>query len=339
MIATGLTWKITNSILKFIRCDFSFLAVDDRGVISLPFLMMFITLMGFVGIGFDVARFETVRSETQLHLDNALLAATTLRIQVKSEDEIGEIVSDYFEKARLGDLLVEVNYVENLENSRHVMVSAKRDVSTIFMRIFGVKTLELYVKSAATEVVPNIEISLALDVGDSMDPQSFEAMKEASKSFVSEMLVANSDRFPNRVSISLIPYHMQVNAGKELFELINSDAKKHDHSYCIQWSEQDFQHIDFSAPDMEHMMHYAQWNQSDRYGWLPVSARSHGILDVPSCRTEKEMAVTPFSKDKEALHNQISDLEQYEGTSIGVAMKWASALLNPAHQKSIAGLT
>ena len=335
----GPLWKVTNSIFKFMRCYYSFVAADDRGVVSLPFLMMFITLMGFVGIGFDVARYESERSETQLHLDNALLAATTLRLEVKGEDEIEEMVSDYFGKAGLNGVKVVVNNAENIDNSRYVKVSANREISTIFMRIFGIKKLELNVKSAATEAVPNIEISLALDVGDSMDPQSFEAMKEASKSFISEMLAANSDRFPNRVSISLIPYHMQVNAGEELFHLINSDAKKHDHSYCIQWNERNFQSIGFSTPDMEHLMHYAQWNQSDRYGWLPISARSLGILDVPSCRTEEEMVVTPFSKDEEALHKQISALERYEGTSIGVAMKWASALLNPKYQNIVEGLT
>ena len=140
---------------------------DERGAFSIFMVGIFTTLILVAGAAIDYVRFEAVRSSIQYNLDRAVLAAASMRQTQDPET----VVLDYMSKV---ETLSSFNVVIDQANTsvtvtgRRVAASATANLSTYFLRIAGINTLDVNATSQASEIIPNIEISLVLDVSGSM---------------------------------------------------------------------------------------------------------------------------------------------------------------------------
>ena len=134
-------------------------------------------------------------------MDRAVLAAAALDQEKPAQD----VVQNYFETAGLGNYRLRVTVDEGI-NARRVTASAEMEMNTMFMRLFGQRVLSSPAAGAAEERIPNIEVSLVLDISGSMEGTRMTNLQPAARDFVTSMLASNTNDIGQQfVSISVIP--------------------------------------------------------------------------------------------------------------------------------------
>jgi len=288
---------------------------DGSFIIFSLFIFMVMIMIG--GIAIDVMRFENLRTTMQNTVDRAVLAAADLDQTMDPE----EVVADYLDKAGMGDLPYTVNVVENTVGDtvvgRRVAISSEVAMKTYFMSMMGTPTISVPATTAATEAINEIEVSLVLDVSGSMGwNNKLRNMQDAATDFVDEIMTNSLD---GGVSMSVVPYSTQVNAGATLAGQFNLTGE-HGYSHCVDFSATDFATVGLSNTiPLQRTAHFDPWTSYTR--------------DDPQnfvCRTEADFEITPWSTSSTALKNQIDGLTASGNTSIDIAAKWGTALLDPS---------
>lgn len=285
-------------------------ADDENGTVTI-FACFMIAIMVLVGgIGVDMMRHEMERTQMQATADRAVLAAADLDQTLDPET----VVRDYFAKSGMPDYISSVTVDEGL-NYRTVTVDATNTISTQFMDLMGVPTLNVPAFAQAEEKVNKVEISLVLDISGSMGRNSrIQNLRPAAKEFVNTVL---KDESEDLISVSIVPYSAHVNAGPDIMNHMNVNTD-HSYSHCIEFDDE---HFDTTGIDWnnsyDQMQHFARWNPG------------RNDLDETVCPRFSYERITPLSQDKTALNNQIDNLQPRANTSIFLGMKWASILLDP----------
>lgn len=281
---------------------------DGNLVIFAVFMVLMILTMG--GIGVDIMRSERDRTVLQHTLDRAVLAAADL----DQERAPATVVNDYFVAAGLQDFLSSVDVDQGL-NYKTIGAQAQSITTTAFMKLAGVDTLNATAAGVAEERTPFVEISMVLDISGSMaDGNKMPELKTAATEFIDTVLQeGNSDR----VSVSIVPYSEQVNAGAAIFNKLKRNHD-HDYSHCIEFEHGDFSKSHLHKTQTYYQAQHFQWNY---YG-------SNELTDTVCPRYSYE-AIQPITNDATALKAQINQLQPRAGTQIHIGMNWGTALLDP----------
>lgn len=294
---------LRNGTSRFIR--------DESGTMTIFGVSMFGMMLLVGGIGVDLMHNEMERTRVQAVIDRAVLAAADLDQTL----EPAAVVNDYFNKAGMLNYLTSVTVDEGL-NYRTVSAQAMTTTRTQFMRLMGVDELNVPAQGQAEERISNVEISVVLDISGSMGRNNkMENLQDAAKAFVDSVI---RDETEDLISISLIPYTAQVNAGFEIFDELDVDHI-HDFSYCVDFEIEDF---DMAALDFtktyEQMQHFEAG-----------SSYSYPIGN-PGCPQQDYEEILPFSQSKSILKSRIDDYRARANTSIHLGMKWGVAMLDPS---------
>ncbi|MEL6921707.1 MAG: TadE/TadG family type IV pilus assembly protein, partial [Pseudomonadota bacterium] len=289
-------------------------ARKEDGSMTIFAVFMFLMMLLVGGIGVDLMRNEMDRTRLQATVDRAVLAAADLDQPLDPD----AVVRDYFDKAGMSQYLSSVTVEQGL-NFRTVTANASTATPTQFMRIMGVEELPVPARGQAQERVSDVEISMVLDISGSMGWDSKMAnLQTAAKTFVDTVInEANEDL----ISISLVPYTAQVNAGWDIFSEL-STTHVHNYSYCVDFEVADFSltGLELSNHTYEQMQHFDQgWNYSN-----PVSN--------PGCPKRDFEEIVAFSQDAESLKTTIGKYKARANTAIHLGMKWGVALLDPSFQ-------
>ncbi|MEL7461305.1 MAG: pilus assembly protein TadG-related protein [Pseudomonadota bacterium] len=299
---------------------------EEDGSFVIFALFIFIVMIMIGGLAIDVMRYENLRTTMQNSVDRAVLAAADLDQTVDPE----AVVADYLDKAGMKELPYEVDVFESkvgtVVTGRKVTVNASADLGTYFMKMMGTPTISAPANSTAEEAVNEIEISMILDVSGSMGwGTKLDNMQNASKTFVTEVLDGVE---PGQVSINVVPYSTQVNAGATLLGQF-SHTNDHNYSHCVDFEQNDFNTTVLSPTvTLQQAGHFDPWSGYWRGTFETMAANG----DTPSwvCRTESDFEITPWASSETAIHNQIDGFTARGNTSIDVAVKWGSALLDPS---------
>lgn len=298
---------------------------EDGSLIAFS-LFIFVAMLMFGGIAVDLMIYENERTHIQNSTDRAVLAAANLNQSVDPK----LVVQDHLAKVGIQVDQDDINVVEvgaaPVITGRQVSVTVNGSYNTMLMNLVGVEQLAFSATSEAEESVRDIEVSLILDVSGSMGWNSKLAnMQTAAKDFVDEILAGADD---NRVSLSLVPYATQVSAGPELLALMNT-THSHNFSHCVNFGTADFRRtdIDNTAP-LSQTAHFDPWR----------SYRDRQSILYPVCRNESSVDIMPWSNNALALKSQIDALQAEGNTSIDIAMKWGTALLDPSMNAHLNGL-
>ncbi|MBW4707746.1 Tad domain-containing protein [Roseobacter sp. YSTF-M11] len=185
-------------------------AREEDGVVTIFTIFILLMMLMVAGIGVDLMQNEMRRTSLQNTMDRAVLAAADLDQTLPPT----AVVEDYFDKAGLGEYLTSVVPAQGL-NYRTVTAEAFMRTNTQFMSILGVDSLPVPASSSAIEDVPNVEISLVLDISGSMRfSNRMKNLRPAAKNFVDIVLLGPA---ANTTSINLIPYAGQTNPGTFMF--------------------------------------------------------------------------------------------------------------------------
>lgn len=304
-------------------------AQDEQGTISIFALFSYVFIVILAGIGIDLVRHETLRVELQNTLDRAVLAATNLDSTHAPKD----VIIDYFAKAGLSAYLEEDKIkVTPLGDGRQVSASVQATIPTHFMKFAHVDSLEMASQSVAEQGLSGLEVSMVLDVSGSMNSYSrLTNLKTAAQDFT-QTVFANAGS--EDVSISVVPYATQVNAGAGILNKLNL-LNAHDKSYCINFEEDDFTKVRLEFADAEgSTRYYDQTMDFDAFD------RNFYDLDMDlgneTCAPASSRHILSFSNNKTEIDNYIKALSAYGNTSIDIGMKWGVSLLDASAQ-SVSG--
>ncbi|MFK7877345.1 MAG: pilus assembly protein TadG-related protein, partial [Paracoccaceae bacterium] len=300
------------------------------------------------GMAVDFMRFESRRAELQGVVDRAVLAAADL----DQARDPADVVTDYFDKSGMLGQMKGEPVITPGTDYRQVTANGELVLNTFFLKLIGMDQLIATASSTAIEGVGDIEISLVLDISGSMDfelvnddgstptmvdpdtgntraVRRIDVLQEAAGNFVTTLLTAaNADK----ISISLIPYSHQVNAGELMFDNLNTNDS-HGFSHCIEFAATDFNSTTFDVNDTyDQTMHY-QYNPTyDQWGNLAAD------ITEPICPFYDYEAIVPLSQNAGLLTGIIDQYEPRAGTSIFLGLKWGVTMLDPSIQPVLAGM-
>ena len=317
------------------RCSF---VKDEDGTVLFFAVAMMIVMFMLGGMGVDIMRFETTRTELQQTLDRSTLAAASMTQELAAD----EVVIDYFTKAGLADKLTQVQVDEGL-NFRTVRAEAKASTNPIFLRLYSqsvVSDIEARALSVAEQRVTNVEISLVLDVSGSMAGSKLTNLKTAAKEFVDTVLDSDGE---NRISMSIIPYNGQVNLPQNMQELFTNRVGDHnvDDVNCFDLPPSVYSGLGMplsgAMPVTGHVDTYSGTSTSSGY----VSATDSSATPRATnrwCPVSSTNRILPPTNSKTALKNHIDGLTAVGATSINAGMKWGMTLLDPGSRPIISAM-
>ncbi|MCU4653184.1 pilus assembly protein TadG-related protein [Roseibacterium sp. SDUM158016] len=312
---------------------------SEEGTITTFALMIFILMVAVAGIAIDIMRYETQRVQLQYTLDRAVLAAASVSQPLNPV----AVVENYFEISGLNNYRLNVNVEEGI-NFRRVNAYAEVEINTLFMHMFGVRVLTSPAEGAAEEIIPNVEVSLVLDISGSMRftdsdgmPQ-IDRLRPAARNFIDRVL---EDDRAAATTISVVPYAGQVNPGAAMFDLIggvrayvdyedtNGDTvtvlRDHPRSHCVEFDSSDF---DLRAipqgASFDQVPHFMNWsidNPTMDWGWCPLEGNTSLL--------ENSSAIQYFSNQANDLEGYINRMRLHDGTGTHYGMLWGLWLLNP----------
>ncbi|WP_375691480.1 TadE/TadG family type IV pilus assembly protein [Pseudooceanicola sp. LIPI14-2-Ac024] len=294
-------------------------ARDEDGVMIAVVITFMLIMLIVGGVGVDIMRQEMVRARVQTTLDRAVLAAADLEQELDPE----AVVRDYFVKAGIGEYLTNVT-VDQGEGHRIVSATANGTISTQFLSTIGFNAFTVSAFGQAEESLGDAEISLVLDISGSMRTNGkIGNLQTAAEEFIDTVIL---DDTLGAVSINLIPYTAQVNAGAEIMNRLNV-PRKHNYSSCVL-----FESADFNSTAIDPATEYEQAEHFELYGAVDSD------ITNPGCPMRSYEEITAYSEDKDALKDQIGDLTHRSNTSIHLGMKWAVGMLDPSFRPVISDM-
>lgn len=284
-------------------------AKAEDGVMLALVMFILLSMMLVGGFAVDVMRTEMERTRIQQVIDTSVLAAAHEDNEILPKD----VVMDYFAKSKLTGYITrdDITVVET-GGAISVGVDLEARVSTPFLKTIGNDAFTVPARGRAERAMGDSEVSLVLDISGSMDRDNrMTRLHSAANEFVETVLPPEA---VNRVSVNLIPYTGDVNAGWQIFSRMNV-RQLHNFGYCIIFTPDDFSttKIDPSA--------YYLHSPFFRYGY---------IGDPSPCPTNDYEQITALSQDVDALKTQINKLTGREQTSIHIGMKWGVGMLDQA---------
>lgn len=297
-------------------------------VMTLTWLMLMLVVGG---MAVDFMRFESRRALLQSTADRAVLAAADL---TQDKDRAG-VVIDYFAKAGFEGTIVGSPSVSSTVNYNSVGVVAKLPMNTIFLKWLGIDELKAPAAATAVEGIANVEVSLIVDISGSMSRTLTDGsgstriieLRKAANKFVDLLLTAE---YRDRISISLVPYSTQVNAGPLIMnELTMTSANpRHNFSNCV-----DFTEAQLSSIAMDPTAGYKQEQHFSRFD----SSYTNEIT-LPQCPFYSYERIVPVTQNAGNLKAQISQLQPRGNTAIYQGMKWGLSLLDPSMNSVVSNI-
>ncbi len=310
-------------------------ARNEDGAMLIMGVYIFLMILMVGGIGIDLMHFERERSKLQNTLDRAVLAAADLDQPLPPK----EVVRDYFDKAGLAEHIKSINVVPGI-NFRNVSATAETTMPTQFMHMLNLDELTVPAAGAAEERVPNVEISLVLDISGSMRNNSrMDKLRPAAVNFVNAVLAGDAAA---KTSVNLIPYAGQTNPGPWMFNRLNGvrypdieldpdkggtpDGRYPNVSSCLEIGSSDFTHSGLpNGSSYDQTPHFMNWEIASSvmdWGWCP----------------QDQSSIVYASNNPGNLNTMINTMRMHDGTGTHYAMKYALALLDPTSRPAFAAM-
>lgn len=186
-------------------------------------------LLAAAGGAIDFARWTSMKSELQVHLDAAVLAGTQ-KLAESNGDEKGalKVAKAHFEEAIAGQPDLVDNHIKFVMNGAKTGVVSKgnANLETSLLKAVGItklplrQTSEAEIGTASSVAVGNLEVALVLDVTGSMcadgtgpcsSGAKLTAMKNAAKDLLDAVVWDDQSTYTSKVSI--VPFASAVRVG------------------------------------------------------------------------------------------------------------------------------
>ncbi|MEO1324630.1 MAG: hypothetical protein AAFV59_16685 [Pseudomonadota bacterium] len=314
----------------------------EQGNVIMIIALSVLPILAVAGTAIDLNRIQTAKIQTALLLDQAVLAATNL----SSSEDPDTLVKTWMESQieQFGhnpeSLQVQSNSVVAL-NSKSVSATATLTVETAIMHLFGTDEVTIGVKASAFQSIPNIEISMVLDISSSMRGNRLTSLKAASTEFVDIMLNETTE---DATSINVIPFGGTVNIGSTLFDKFAVETSGF--GTIVDPSEDDYdigtsvETSDFRFTNGHECIEAVQTD----YSTAMLANNSRGQVpdfwrwwnNHPWC-PEAASAVFLNSNDATAIKAHLNGMVLSDGTGMDIGALWGLKTLSPSFRGELGG--
>lgn len=309
------TCDLTTGLSKHLK---AFRRDEDGAVGFILSLGILMSILIVGGLGIDFMRHERERVRMQNTLDRAVLAAADL----DQELDPYAVVRDYFAKAGVQGTVSGITVDSGL-NFRTVSASSSAPLDSI--GVGDIAMPNVLAASEAEERINKVEISMVLDISGSMaEGSKIDNLRQAGKTFVDTVIGSGTG---GQVSISLVPYSEQVNAGPDILNQLNY-SYLHNYSHCLEMPNGDFNSTRINTSTIYEQMQHFQWNYDGR----------NNDLSNTVCPQQTYERIRPLSQNATVMKNQIQNFQPRAGTAIYMGMKWGVGLLDPSMRGPVTGM-
>lgn len=201
-VGGGLAGRIARPMRRLLR--------ETRANVTVLFGFGAIALVGGVGLAVDTSVAYNVRAQLAAAADAAALAGARAFASPNRDADIANFFNANFDDGYMGSVLKPLEIVADNE-ARTVTVTARVEIPTLFMSIFGTDSIEIFATSEATLSSRDVEVSMVLDVTGSMSGSRITALRDAANELVD--IVVQDLQVPFYSKVALVPYSNSVNVG------------------------------------------------------------------------------------------------------------------------------
>ncbi len=193
---------------------------NENGAVAIIVSVALPAMLLMAGGAADYARFLAARSKLQAAVDSATLA--TYAYFNKNGSITQADLRRYFDhhlKASLDSRLEQLLAIKEKRihldrTDRHLQVSVVADFPTTFIRLAGLDSMSIGVKSAAKAAIGRTEVALVLDTTGSMQGRKMRELKRAAAKFL-DTIHARLPDDPNAFKVAIVPFAEYVNVGRK----------------------------------------------------------------------------------------------------------------------------
>lgn len=317
---------------------------EDGSMIVFTIFILAMILM-VMGMAVDMMRFENYRVRLQAAVDQAALSASALAV-CEAADDPRAAALDVLRSRGFGDEVIAVN-VDRVPGSCAVDVHAEISVNTIYMQMLSIDQMSTYVTASAVEQAERVEISLVLDLSNSMGGPKLAQLRQATIDFADIVLAGSAI---DGTSINIVPYGGSVNPGPEMFDYLGGVRYPRPlmeeriplalYSYTNDPATYDTNPEAYRWPSLSHCMVLPQGQRNNAR--LPEPGVVQGpFFSAFDIAAGGDFGWCPYDETNEILYasQSLSEITAYVnglrlngGTGTDVGMKWGAALIHPTSQ-------
>jgi len=315
---------------------------NEDGNVAIITALAILPLLAVAGFAIDFSRIHSAKIQLRASLDNAVLSAAKLNTQGDPEVLVSDWVNAQMTQNGFGDLPISVvTDAEVDRNVRNIAATATLELPTSMMHLFGTDVTSITVNSVAIQDIPNVEVSLVLDISSSMNGSKIANLKPAASEFIDTMLEGDAS---TSTSINLVPYGGSVNIGEDLFNkfavaetasstILNPDKN----AYSIGAGIEDAAFRFTGANNCVEIAH-------DDYDTDQIPSRSRGQVpafwrwwNVHNWCPDDESSVLLNSNNADELKDRIDDMVLSDGTGMDIGAMWGLKFLSPSFRGDLGG--
>jgi len=305
---------------------------NRSGNIAPIFAVLLVPILLTVGATIDYSRGTKANSNIQDSADAAVLASLLAVEQGKSETEAIQAGKDIFTSSLPDNPMYSTFKPEFMfdsnQNANTITVTVDSSIPNLFMGIIGISDFPVNITSMSYVSTPRQEISLIMDVSQSMlGNNRFESMKNAAKEFVTTL-----EPFENGLGyriINFVPFANRVNLGSSYSHWVAPTAPASvpfDGCFVIESNHQNLMDNLPSNPPGQ-MLPYRNTIRDNSHRPFP---------DKPRC-VSSESEVNLFQSDKNSLISYVDNLKLGFGTGTDEALQWGWRTLSPKWRSEFNG--
>lgn len=311
----------------------NFARAEDGGVL-IPFSLLFMMMMVFVGSAIDLSRWMSARTQTLNAVDAAVLAGAR-SLQVNPGDmEAAEAAAESFYEQNTQSRPSVVNDSIKFtvsQNLTTIQASGNAWVETPFLKFAHVDKLPL-VKMSNAEFAEakvavggnsetNVEVSMMLDITGSMAGSKIEDLKLAAKDLIDIVVWDDQSKFTSRVA--LVPFSEAIRIDNTLKSSLNISGPS-SYTFKHKSTKKNTTYKRDANCVTERLGIYAMLDNTP----TPVSGPGLFYDSNGSCLPTSG-TIMPLTSDKNALKEAI-DAYQASGNTAGhLGTAWAWYMLSP----------
>ena len=191
---------ITRTIRRFGR--------EERGVVLILFLLVFMPLLLMVAVVIDFSQTLVVKRQLTSAVDSAALALGELP-EIKDPSALSDKAHAYIKAHYPDNAIGKLTAWTAVRNGDMINVSATAEIPTAFLGITGKDKWTITVNSGVFRKETKLEVVMVLDNTGSMAGSKLAAMKSAANTLVDTLF--GSDQVSDKVKIGLVPFANAVN--------------------------------------------------------------------------------------------------------------------------------
>jgi Flp pilus assembly protein TadG len=303
---------------------------DDRGAVAAIVGLAIIPLFAAIGLAVDTSRAYFTKSRLWSAVDAAALAGGRVYTSTGRDDDIRMYFEANFPDGIMG-AVVEPLEITPDDANRTITVTARATIPTTFMRVLGTDFVSISASSEVTLESKSVEVSLVLDVTNSMAGQRIVDLRDAANELVD--IVVQDVQEPFYSKVALVPYSMGVNVGSYAEQVRGS----YTNNTCTYPAAPTCRYYKFRRySDNEWTTHQistcvTERTGADAYTDVAPSVAPLGRNFPPpgSYNPCLPNTIVPLESNKALLHSEIDALQAGGSTGGHIGVAWGWYLLSP----------